>query len=85
MSYQKLQSGKAKVVTPSDTDNIFYDNAGDNSGCVLYVGTGGNLRVLTVSGDDIVFTNIQDGMFLPIQVLRVFSTNTTALNIVALW
>ena len=85
MSYQKLQSGKAKVVTPSNTDNIFYDNEGDNSGCVLYVGTGGNLRVLTVSGDDILFTNIQDGMFLPIQVLRVFSTNTTALNIVALW
>jgi hypothetical protein len=85
MSYQKLQSGKAKVVTPSDTVNIFYANAGDNQGNVLYIGTGGDLRVLTVSGDDIVFTNIQDGTFLPIQVLRVFSTNTTALNIVALW
>lgn len=85
MSYQKLQSGRAKAVTPSDTVNIFYANAGDNQGNVLYIGTGGDLRVLTVSGDDIVFTNIQDGTFLPIQVLRVFSTNTTALNIVALW
>lgn len=85
MSYQKLQSGKAKLVTPSDTVNIFYSNAGDNSGCVLYVGSKGNVRVLTVGGDDVVFTNIQDGSFLPIQVLRVFSTNTTASNIVALW
>jgi hypothetical protein len=85
MSYQKLQSGKAKLVTPSDTANIFYANAGDNSGCVLYVGTGGNVRVLTVGGDDVVFTNVQDGSFLPIQVLRVFATNTTASNIVALW
>lgn len=85
MSYQKLQSGKAKVVVPSDANNVFYANAGDNQGCVLYVGTGGNIRVLTVSGDDVVFNNIQDGTFFPIQVLRVYATNTTASNIIALW
>lgn len=85
MSYQKLQSGKAKVVTPSDTDNIFYANAGDNQGCVLYVGIGGNLKVTTVSGDEIIFNNIQDGTFFPVQVLKVFETGTTATKIIALW
>ena len=85
MSYQKLQSGKAKEVIPSDTDNIFYANAGDNQGSVLYIGIGGNLKVTTVSGDEIVFNNIQDGTFFPVQVLKVFEDNTTASKIIALW
>jgi hypothetical protein len=53
--------------------------------CVLYIGTGGNLRVLTASGQDVLFTGLLAGTFLPVQVLKVFSTNTTAGNLVALW
>jgi hypothetical protein len=88
MAYQKLQAGRAAVVTPSNTVNIpnpAAQNGSGNNGCVLYIGTGGNLRVLTVGGDDVIFTNVQEGTFLPIQVLRVFATSTTALNIIALW
>lgn len=85
MAYQKLQSGRAAAVTPSDTINIPSINGGTNNGCVLYVGTGGNLKVTTIGGDDVVFSNIQDGAFVPVQVLRVWSTGTTATNIVALW
>lgn len=85
MSYQKLQSGKAKAVTTSDVNDIFYANAGDNQGCVLYIGTSGNLKVTTVSGDEVVFINVQGGTFFPVQVLKVFSTGTTANNIIALW
>lgn len=85
MSYQKLQAGRAAAVTPSDTINIPSINGGINNGCVLYVGTPGNLKVLTVGGDEVVFPNIQAGTFVPVQVLRVFSTGTTATNIVALW
>lgn len=85
MAYQKLQSGKAKAVTPSNTADIFYSNAGDNQGCVLYVGTEGSLKVKTVSGDEVTFVGIQAGSFLPIQVLRVFATGTNASNIIALW
>ena len=88
MSYQKLQVGRAAVVTPSDTVNIpsvsSQDGSGNN-GCVLYVGGAGNLRVLTIGGDDVLFSNIQAGSFLPVQVKRVYSTNTTATGIVALW
>jgi len=84
MSFLKLQARKAQDVTPSDTENISLDNA-DNRGSVLYIGTGGNLKVKTSSGDDVIFKNIADGVFLPVQVVRVFSTETTATDIIALW
>lgn len=85
MSYQKLQAGRAAAVTPSDTVNIPSLTGGSNNGCVLYVGSGGDLKVTTIGGDDVVFSNIQDGVFVPVQVLRVWATGTTATSIVALW
>ena len=88
MSYQKLQANRASVVTPSDTVNIpslSSESGTPNRGCVLYIGTGGNLKVLTVGGDEVTFTNFQDGSFLPVQVVKVFETETTASNIIALW
>jgi len=84
MSYQKLQSSQVKSITASDTENFQYETQ-NNRGAVLFVGTGGDLRVLTSSGDDVVFKNVADGSFLPVQVVRVFSTNTTASDILALW
>jgi hypothetical protein len=85
MSYQKLQAGRAAAVTPSNTVDIPSISGGTNNGCVLYVGGGGNLKVLTVGGDEVTFVNIQDGAFIPVNVLRVYATGTTATNIVALW
>tara|TARA_R110000822_G_scaffold22836_3_gene71127 strand:- start:595 stop:864 length:270 start_codon:yes stop_codon:yes gene_type:complete len=85
---QKLQSSRASIVVASDTVNIPSISSQDgkgNNGCTLYVGTGGNLRVLTVGGDDVIFTALQTGSFLPVNVLRVFNTNTTAADILALW
>jgi hypothetical protein len=88
MAYQKLQAGRASAVVASDTldiPSISSENGRGNNGCVLYVGAGGDLRVLTVGGDDVTFTAFPSGSFLPVNVLRVFSTNTTATGIVALW
>lgn len=88
MSYQKLQANRASLVTPSDTVNIpslSSESGTPNRGCVLYIGTGGDLKVLTVGGDEVTFSNIQEGTFLPVQVVRVFETDTTASNIIALW
>ena len=65
-----------------DTYEIF---GGNQNGCVLYVGAAGNLRVLTTGGDDVTFTGINTGAFIPVQVLRVFATGTTAASIIALW
>jgi len=85
MAYQKLQQSRAAVVTKSDTVDIPNPGNGQVEGCVLYVGTGGILRVLTAGGDDITFTNIPNGFLTTFQVIRVFASDTTANNIVALW
>lgn len=88
MAYQKLQARRAAAVVPSDTVNIPSVSTADgteNNGCVLYVGVTGDLKVTTAGGDDVVFTGVLAGSFIPVQVLRVFSTGTSAANIVALW
>jgi len=85
MAYQKLQVGRAASVTPSDTANIPSVSGGTNNGCVLYVGSAGNLRVQTVGGDDVTFNNINTGAFIPVQIVKVYTTGTTASNILALW
>jgi hypothetical protein len=58
--------------------------AGSIEPCVLYVGVGGDLDVITAGGDNIVFVNVPTGSFFPVQVIKVQDT-TTATNIVALW
>jgi hypothetical protein len=78
MSYQKLQVTNAKEVTPGS------GLLNNNVGCVLYVGTGGDLDVVTVAGNEVTLTNVQDGAFIPIQVLKVLSSSTAS-DILALW
>lgn len=85
MAYQKLQAASAAAVTPSDTTNIPAPSLGENSGCTLYVGFGGNVRVLTAGGETLTLYNVVTGTFVPVNVLRVYETGTTAQNIVALW
>ncbi len=71
---------------PSGTAYTIYSQADNpNNGCTLYVGLAGNLKVLTVGGDEIQFTGVPTGSFLPVHVLKVFATGTDAQNIVALW
>jgi hypothetical protein len=87
MSNLKLQVGRALPVVPNDDEDIYFvgSEAEKVIPAVLYVGVGGNLKVRTAGGDDVVFYNLNDGVFLPINVIRVFDTDTTADSIVALW
>jgi len=85
MAYQKLQGRRALLVTPSDTDEIPSVTGGTNNGCVLYIGTPGNVRIKTIGGDDVIFTGVYAGQFFPVQVIQVFATGTTAGEIVAIW
>jgi len=62
-----------------------YTNNNKKESCVLYIGTGGDLRVITGGGQDVIFKNILGGTFLPVQVLKVFAEDTGASDIVALW
>lgn len=66
-------------VSPSDSTNFASGSR------ALYIGTGGDLNVLSYDNPtNHIFRNVPSGFVLPIAVLRVNSTNTTASNIVSL-
>jgi hypothetical protein len=73
-----MYPGSAAVVTPSDTVNLV-------SPSVIYVGVFGNVRVTTATGDVVTFLNVPTGSIIPVQVLRVMATSTTATNMVAIY
>ena len=56
-----------------------------NPGCFLYVGGTGNVSVITIGNDQITFNGVPAGTTLPIQVLKLRATGTTATLINALW
>lgn len=70
--------GDAVAITPSDTVNL-------TTPAVIYVGTGGNVVVTTAQGTKITFTGVQGGTVIPVQVLRVWNTNTTASGLVGVF
>lgn len=49
---------------------------------ILFVGTGGTLKVKTVSGDDLVFASVPDGYEVKCEVKKVYATGTSATNLV---
>ena len=62
---------RAVVVTPSDTTTF-------DSG-VLFVGVGGDIVAKPVGNPSVVtFKNVPDGSFLPLHVIQVYATGTTA-------
>lgn len=68
----------AAAVTPSDTADL------TDLTTALYVGGTGNIQVTMGSGQLVVFVALPVGWH-PIRVSRIWSTNTTATNIVACW
>jgi len=48
----------------------------------LYVGTAGDVRITTLADQDITLTNLVAGVFHPIACKKVWSTGTTASDIV---
>lgn len=70
--------GDAAAVTTSDTNTF-------SAPSIIFSGAGGTIRVLTAQGSDVTFTNVQAGAILPVQVLRVFASTTTATNMVRIF
>lgn len=72
------------TVTASDT----IDSTTKLHSSVLYVGTGGTVKVLltgkTTVGEALIFANVPDGSFLPVTVDYVLATGTTASDIISL-
>jgi len=69
----------AAAVTPNDGADLPTDARS------LFVGGAGNIQVTTTGGDTVTFIGVLAGSILPVRVSRVWSTSTTATNIVALY
>jgi len=67
----------AASATPSDTSDLpFVSRA-------VYVGTSGDLRVLTQGGQDVTYKGISGTKILRVE--RIFATGTTASDIIYEW
>jgi hypothetical protein len=52
---------------------------------LLYIGTAGNLQVVTSGGQTVTFVGVFGGTFLPVLVTGIVDAGTTATNVVATW
>jgi len=75
-------------LTVPATYSIYTSNlVSGNEGCIVYVGdTAVNtVKVTTISGDVVTFSNIQLGGYVPCVVARVWKTGTSATQLIAIW
>lgn len=75
-----VAAGSAVAVTPNDGADLALTSRG------LYIGGAGNVRVLLdLDSAAVTFAACAAGSVLPIRVVRVYSTGTTATNLLALY
>lgn len=73
-------AGSAAAVTPNDSTDLSAVTRG------LYVGVGGNIRVILDKDDASVnFIGVVAGSVLPLRIKRVLSSGTSASSLVALY
>jgi hypothetical protein len=68
----------AFAITTSDANNL-------QNVAVVYVGGAGNIKVTTANGDVATFNGLNAGTVLPVQVLRVWATGTTATTLIGIY
>ena len=78
MSAVSDPAGNAFAITPG-TALLSHQARG------IYVGTGGDVEIVTPGGQTIVFSNAVSGSVLPVMATKVLATNTTASDLVGLY
>lgn len=74
-------AGSLVAITPNDSANI----TEQKTPCALFVGNGGNVRVLGVNDSTpVTLENVASGTFLPVKVVRVYATGTSATGILGI-
>lgn len=70
----------AAVVTPHDTNDLTEQTRG------ILVGVTGDVKVdMLGTGTAVVLPNLAAGVVHPFQVTRIYSTDTTATEIIGVW
>lgn len=83
-NYATLQPGLSSpaidgfAVTPNDSTDLTQVSR------ALYIGTAGNVALITAKGTTLTFVGLQAGQTLSVRAARVLSTGTTAGSIIAL-
>lgn len=77
-------------IFPAGTESYAIYNSDNNQGCAIYIPAQDpdTLEVLTVGGDIITFNgcgNKNSDSILPVNVLKVFSSETVLTDLIALW
>lgn len=60
------------AISPNDSSNLA------STVRAIYVGSGGNIKLVTPSNTTLEFIGVQTGTILPMQAVKIFSTSTTA-------
>ena len=68
-----------EVISPSDISNL------PTMARALYIGSVGNVKLVTSKGTTLEFINLQAGSILPVQAVKVFNTSTTCTNLIAIF
>jgi hypothetical protein len=66
-------------------DDYTIYTAGNNNSCLIYVGVGGDVAIETSAGDQVTLVGLPTGSFVPVHLVKVRATGTTATSIIALW
>lgn len=69
----------AFAITKSDADELSHVTR------AIYVGGAGNIKLLTLGGETVTFIGLPVGTTLRIRAKQVFSTDTTATNMVGMY
>jgi hypothetical protein len=69
----------AAAIEPSDSEALPHVTR------ALYVGGGGSVRLRVLGGGEVTLAGLAAGSLVPIRVVQVFATGTTATALVGLW
>lgn len=67
------------AITANDADDLAAETR------AIYVGGAGSLALVLASGDEVTFTGLTAGTFLPVRAVRVKTTGTSATQLVGLY
>jgi hypothetical protein len=70
---------------PGDAESVTASDSVGFNPSVIYVGGTGNVKVTTAQGTDVTFPAVPAGFVLPVQVIKVWSTGTTATSMVRIY
>jgi hypothetical protein len=74
-----IPAEKYNAITPHDTNDLSTPTRG------LYVGVSGDVKVISLDGNDVTYTGLMAGIIHAISCTRVYATGTTATNIVGIY